>query len=192
MGVIFPLVALDKNFSAKNTFWHDNKSTSCGSLVLNRQLHILNGHSPTHYDERTESYSNRSVIMYISQKYFWVTHDDSCGSDYFLISIKELEYSPEIFQENELFKADWPLFTLKTSDISSYDSAKGVKENLTIYENNYIDSVEDSIPLCDGCKLHCPVPWWSMKRWEAKKAGSRLDYKFKTSRSDSDYLNYKK
>ena len=159
------------DFNARNTFWHDSKSTSRGDLVLdtvlNGQLHIMNGTSSTHYDERTKSYSNINLsvcrlIMIFRKRYFWVTHEDRCGSDHFPILIRKLEYTPETPKGKfNLFKADWPLFTSKTSNISSYDSAKGVKENLTIYENNVIDSAETSIPLSNGCKLHCPVPWWN-------------------------------
>ena len=65
--------------------------------VLNRQLLIMNGTS-THYHERTKSYSNIDLSICtrdISQKYFWVTHKDRCGSDHFPILIRELDYTPE-------------------------------------------------------------------------------------------------
>ena len=165
---------------------HDSKSTPRGNLVLdtvlNRQLHLMNDTS-THYNERTKSYSNidLSVCTHdISQKYFWVTHEDCCGSNNFPILIRELEYTPETPEKKLiLIKADWPLFTSKTSNISSYDSAKGVKENLTICENNIIDFAKTSTPLSNGYKLHCPVPWWNKECWEAKKARSRANRKLK-------------
>ena len=147
----------------------------------------MNGTSPTHYDERTKSYSNIDLSLCtrdISQKYFWVTHKDRCGGDHFPILRRELEYTPETPKKKfNLFKADWPLFTSKTSNISSYDSAKGVKENLTIYENNNIDSTETTIPLSNGCKLHCPIPWWNKECWEVKKARSRANRKFKKNKA---------
>ena len=107
--------------------------------------------------------------------------------------IRELEYTPETPKKKfNSFKVDWPLFTSKTSNINSYDSSKGVKKNLTIHENIIIDSAESSIPLSNGCKLHCPVPWWNKECWEAKKARSKANPKFKKTRSDLDYLNNKK
>ena len=55
------------DFNARNTFWHDSKSISRGNLVLDtvldRQLHIMNGTSPTHYDERIKSYSNIDLSL---------------------------------------------------------------------------------------------------------------------------------
>ena len=98
----------------------DSKSTSRGNLVLdtvlNWQLHILNGNSLTHYDERTKSYSNvnPSVCTHdILQKYFWVSHEDHCGSDHFPILIKQSKYTPEVPKKHIFFKADWQLFTSK-------------------------------------------------------------------------------
>ena len=73
--------------------------------------------------------------MTFNKKYLWVIHLDCCGSGQFPILIKELEYTLEMQRKSfSSFNVDWSLFTLKTSTISLYASAKGVEENVTTWK----------------------------------------------------------
>ena len=54
----------------------------------------------------------------ISQKYFWVTHEDCCGSDLFHILIKELEYTPEIPKKNLIYLRQIDPYLLEKHQIS--------------------------------------------------------------------------
>ena len=90
------------DFNARNTFWYDTKCNPRGNVILdtilNKQLHILDGRSPTHYDQRTKSYSHIDLTLCtqdLASTYFWSTNDDRCGSDHFPIFIKPLNFTFE-------------------------------------------------------------------------------------------------
>ena len=188
------------DFNARNTFWHDRISNPRGNqildIVLNEQLHILNTESPTHYDQRTNGYSHIDLSVCtqdLVSGLFWDTYPDLCGSDHYPILIQSLEFTPEVFRKRwKYYNVDWPTFTLETANFPSYDQTETVETNLETLKDKIYSVAEKYIPFSATTKVKCPVPWWNKDCQVAKKARSRAHRRFKQSRSDYDYIEYKK
>ena len=188
------------DFNARHTQWHDVKTNSRGNIILNfiidNQLHILDGDKPTHFDQRTKGYSHIDLSLCtqdLSEKYFWNTHNDLCGSDHFPIVISMHNFTDEIIiNKFDQSKANWAEFSEYTKNVPSWDNTLDIETILTLFLILIIHAAERAIPFTAGTKIRCPVPWWNEECKKAKKARSRAQRRFKKSRNDSDYIEYKR
>jgi len=124
---------------------------------------------------------------------FWDTYPDLCGSDHYPILIQSLEFTPEVFRKRwKYYNVDWPTFTLETANFPSYDQTETVETILETLKDKIYSVAEKYIPFSATTKIKCPVPWWNKDCQVAIKARSRAHRRFKQSRSDYDYIEYKK
>ena len=188
------------DFNARNTFWHDTKSNPRGNcvldIILDWQLHILDDNTPTHYDRKTDGYSHIDLSVCtqdLGSKLYWSVYDDRCGSDHYPIFIEFLDFTTDISTKHfNYFKADWPSFYCHTEEVPSYDEMESVDFNLYLYASHVLGAAELNIPFSAFIKVKFIVPWWNDECKQAKKERSKANRKFKKTRRDADYIEYKR
>ncbi|XP_066958829.1 uncharacterized protein [Macrobrachium rosenbergii] len=188
------------DFNARHLSWHDVKSNPRGNIILDfiidNQLHILDENKPTHFDQRTKSYSHIDLSLCsqdLADKYFWNTYDDLCGSDHFPVLINILNFTGEVaINKFYVNKANWGDFGECTKNVPIWDDNLDIETILVMFLILVIDAAESSMPFVSHVKIKCPVPWWNEECKKAKKARNKAQRKFKKSRNDSDYIEYKR
>ena len=188
------------DFNARHLIWHDEKTNSRGKLILDFilkwHLHILNNETPTHYDKRTNSYSHIDLSVCtqeISSDYIWRVYEDRCGSDHYPVLVESLQFTPKTSRRHFNYtKANWSYFLKDTAKIELYDETKTEEINLDIFVSNTLKTAENCIPFSVCIGMKCIVPWWNDDCKKAKKARNKANRIFKKTRSDSDYIEYKR
>ena len=188
------------DFNARNIYWHDTLTNSRGNqildIILNNQLHILDAESFTHYDQRCKTYSHIDLSVCtpdVACDFYWSTYPDRCGSDHYPVLIECLQFTANGSRKKwKYHNVDWAVFYKATSNIQSYDNLDCIETNLETFCKFILNTADKHIPFSCNIKIKCPVPWWNKECQEAKKARSKAYRKFKRSRSDPDYIAYKR
>ena len=188
------------DFNARNIYWHDTLTNSRGNqildTILNNQLHILDTNSFTHYDQRCKTFSHIDLSLCtpdIACNFYWYTYPDRCGSDHYPILIECLELTANTNRKKwKYHNADWAAFSRETFSIPTYDDSDYIETNLEKFYKVILEAADLYIPFSCNTKIKCPVPWWNNECHQAKRARTKAYKKFKRTRSDIDYIEYKK
>lgn len=193
------------DFNAHNTLWGSESTNKSGRIVESMMdkfdLILLNNGNPTHIDPATGKFSAIDLSISSSQIapiFTWDTLSDPYSSDHIPINI----ILPTPFPHNhwkplqpkwKYNEADWDLFkeTIDTQlELLTYSD--NIDTNITSFNNIVLSAAEIAVKKKNPPSQHCPVPWWNNECDTAIKASKTAFYKFRRSKSQEDYINFKK
>ena len=141
-------------FNSHNEIWGskktDEKDKVIESLLNQHQLCMYNNKSNTYLHPATGTYSAIDLSICdpsLFLDYNWKVHDDTCGSDHFLILLENT--TDELNKRTpswNLGKANWDGF--KTSCLAQLtpEANKNNEENILYFTNTLLNIAEEHIP----------------------------------------------
>ena len=186
------------DFNSHNEIWGSKKTDKKGkvieSLLNQHQLCMYNNKSNTYLHPATGTYSaidlsicNPSLFL----DYNWKVHDDTCGSDHFLILLENTtdELSKRTPSWN-LGKANWDGFKTSCLTWLTPEANKNNEENILYFTNTLLNIAEEHMPK-SSTSTKFNRPWFNKECKKAVRLWKATLKKFRINPTRENLNTYK-
>ena len=191
------------DFNGKSPLWGNTNKDRRGGIIEqlldNHNMVLLNNGDPTHFSIHGQSALDLSLCSpELALFSSWEVDDQTCGSDHYIINISigvEIQIQ-EVTKPRWIFKkAKWNIFCkLCDENLKAIEMLQGnINSNCNAITEAIIKAANNSIPKSKGSgKSNKYKIFWSPECKEATKNRDKYRRIFRKSKSEEDYLNYKK